>query len=97
MIGGELGTPFGIPFRTSRHMPRGSAVLIGTRLDGEPDVRLILFGSGLLRGVPYSVPLVVERGYVLREHADGTATLVDAVTGRLVRVIAAEAVEVARD
>lgn len=53
----------------------------------------IFAGVGLLRGVAYTIPGTVERGYVLRSGGS-TADLLDAVTGKVVTVDPDECIEV---
>jgi hypothetical protein len=83
-IGSDL---WRMPVIETVSVARGSAFIIN---QGQ---RRLIVGIGLHRGVPYTVPGEVERGYVL-EAGYNTATLLDAPTGRVVTVPHKDCIEV---
>lgn len=85
---GVVGPFPAMPIIQSSGLERGRYMIVNDPTRG----KCLIEGIGLARGIPYRTP-DVDRGYVL--HA-GTrrATLIDAVTGRLVEVAVDDCVEV---
>lgn len=85
-------TVAGVPIYLSHAVERGR-IIIGFDPNGTSGRRVIFEGRGLGRGIAYTAP-GVERGYVVSMHNPLRYDLVDATTGRVVRVLADECVEV---
>lgn len=77
-------TAEGIPIYRDNRLDRGTTYMAVGRL---------IVGTGLLRGVAYTVPGKVERGYLVK-YVALAAMLADAVTGCLVPVKPDDCIEV---
>lgn len=76
-----LEYPYSVPFKRSRFVPEGTAIIVGATKDTSA---LIVLGTGRVHGEPYTVPGVVWRGYILDfKWSTLQYLMVDSFTGKL--------------